>query len=167
MMAVPAETAVTTPTLLTVATAVSLELNTTFETSVALVPLLNVPIAVNCVVNPAAIELAAACSVTDSSAAAVTTTCVVPEQPPDVAVMIAVPAETAVTTPVLLTVATATLLELNTTPDVRVELVPPLNDPMAVSWEVRPTAMELAADVTVMDSSAAATTTTLATVLTP
>src|SRR5579863_7948080 len=114
MTAVPAETAVTTPVALTIATAVSLDTKVTPEDSTSVAPLLNVPTTVNCDVKPAAIELAADVTVMDSSVAATTTIWVVVAIPADVAVMMAVPAETAVTTPTLLTVATAVSLELNT-----------------------------------------------------
>lgn len=96
----------------------------------------------------------------DSRTSAVTTTCTVLTTLPDVAVIIAVPADTAVTMPVLLTTATAVLLELNTTPDVNVDTVPLLKDPTTVNCEVRPAAIELAAEVTEMDSRTAALTAT-------
>jgi hypothetical protein len=132
MIAVPAETAVTTPVLLTTATAVSLELNTMPEVRIAVVESLKDPTTVSWDVRPAAIELATDVTVTDSSAAAVTTICVVLLTPLQVPVMMAVPADTAVTTPVLLTTATAVLPELKTTPETKVVLVPLLNDPTAV-----------------------------------
>jgi hypothetical protein len=133
MMAVPAETAVTIPVLLTTATAVLLELYTTPDVSTAEVPPTKSPVAVSWAVAPTKMELAAEVSVMDSSTSAPTTTSVVLLTPLHVPVMMAVPADTAVTTPVLLTTATAVLLEVNTTPETSVEVVLSLKDPTTVN----------------------------------
>ncbi len=68
-------------------------------------------------------------------------TVVLPEMLPNIAVMVAPPAVTAVTKPLLLTVATDVLEELQVTWVVRLTVVLSENVPVAVSAWVAPTVM--------------------------
>jgi hypothetical protein len=111
IFAVPGPTAVTIPVPDTVATFVLSELHVTIRP-------VNTParaswsVAVACVVVPATIVLSVIATLTDATGAGVTVSVATPVLPSLVAVIIAGPSLTAVTTPLLDTVATALLLEL-------------------------------------------------------
>ena len=110
MVAVPAATAVTSPPLLTVATDVSDDLQVTCVLISWLVPSEYVPVAVKSLEFPAAtLELAGVTDIEDSKG--VTVRVMFPETPPAIAVIVAVPAETPVASPLPLTVATDVLDE--------------------------------------------------------
>ena len=110
MVAVPAARAVARPPLLTVATDVSDDLQVTCVLISWLVPSEYVPVAVKSLEFPAAmLGLAGATDIEDSKG--VTVRVVVPETPPAMALMVAVPTETPVTSPLPLTVATDLLDE--------------------------------------------------------
>ena len=82
---------------------------------------------------------------------------VFPEIVPEVAVMVAVPAATAVTTPLLLTVATDGFDELQVTCVAIRWLVPSEYVPVAVNWRVTPSGMLGLAGVTTMENRGEAT----------
>ncbi len=133
IVAVPAETAVTTPLLFTVATDVLLD----FHVTVLLVVLLGYIVATNCSVAPTQMvvldlfnqmDVANCFTITVHEALRLLPSVVV-------AVIVAVPAETAVTTPLLFTVATDVLLDFHVT----VLLVALLGYTVATSCSVSPT----------------------------
>jgi hypothetical protein len=115
MLAVPAATAVTTPVVaFTVATAELSELQATERPSKIPPPASRV-VADACAVSTAAIVLGASATVTVATATGVTVTDELPVCPSLVAVIVAVPGVSVVTSPVELTVATAVLLDAHVT----------------------------------------------------
>jgi hypothetical protein len=82
---------VDSPPLLTVATDVADELHVTVLVRVCCVPLLYVPVAVNCLLLPAATDADAGVTAIDVSTAAVTVSVAEPLIVPDVAVIVADP----------------------------------------------------------------------------
>ena len=85
------------------------------------------------------------------SAGVVTVRVAAPEMPPDVAVMVAVPADTPVATPGDTTVATATAPEVHVTVLLMSELMPSEAVPVATNRCVPPIATEAVAGATVID----------------
>jgi len=108
MLADPSATPVTKPVSLTVATAVLSEDHVT-DLPTTTFPLASFVVAIACVVLPAPIVEEANDTVTDATAVEKIVTDADPVRPSLVAVMLADPGPTAVTTPALLTVATAGL----------------------------------------------------------
>ena len=113
MVAVPATTAVARPLLLTVATEVSDEFQVTCVVISWVDPSEKVSAAANCWVTPPGILGLA--GVTDMDDKVATVRVALPEIVPEVAVMVAVPAATAVARPLLLTVAIAVSDEFQVT----------------------------------------------------
>src|SRR5438094_6519186 len=111
MPALPAATAVTRPVAETVATAVFV-LAQLIVRPVSTLPLASLSTAVACVVWPTMRLLVPNDTVTEATGTAITTTCTEPLTPPLVAVMVVVPAASAVMSPVALMLA-ATRLELD------------------------------------------------------
>jgi hypothetical protein len=124
MVAVPAATALARPLLLTVATAGLEEVQVTCVVTSRLVPSEYKPEAANSWVTPAGMLGLTGVTEMEDRVAEVTVRVVLPEIVPEVAVMVAVPAATAVTRPVLLTVATVGLEDLQATCFVMSKLVP-------------------------------------------
>ena len=114
IVAVPGETAVATPLPDTVATAVLLDAQVTAR-SVTTTPLASFTTAVNDVVCPTVAEAVAGCTTTLPTGTGVTATVDVPVFPSAVALIVAEPGARAVTTPVVETLATAVLLEVQVT----------------------------------------------------
>ena len=112
-----------------------------------------VPEAANCLVFPAGMLGLAGVTVMEDKVAAVTVKVVLPEMLPEVAVMVAVPAEAAVARPLPLTGATDVLEECQVTCVVRSWLVPSEYVPEAVNCLVSPTGMLGLAGVTDMETS--------------
>jgi len=102
----PAATLVARPCPLMVATAEVEEVQTTTPVTSCVLASLKVPMAVNCLVVPTAMLGFAGLTANDTNVAAVVVSEAVPLIVPEVAVRIAVPVPTAVTSPVALTVAT-------------------------------------------------------------
>jgi spore maturation protein SpmB len=115
MIAVPPETAVAKPLLLTVATSVFDEFQVACVVISKLAPSEKVPMAVNCSVSPTAGIGAAGVTVIEDRVAGVTVRVALPSIPPELAVMVTVPGEMAVARPVLSIVATAGFDELHVT----------------------------------------------------
>ena len=137
MTVVPAATATARPLLLIVATPVLDELQVTCVLISRLVPSEYVQVAVSCLVFPCPIGTLALSGVTamEDKVTAVTVRVVVSVTVPLVAVMVAVPAATAVTTPLLLTVATDGLDEVQVTCVDISRLVPSEYEPVAaICW---------------------------------
>jgi len=112
MVAVPAEKAVARPLLLIVATDISVELQMTCVVILKLVPSEYVPVAVNCRVAPIDMLGLAGVINMEERVAEFTVRVVLPDILPEVAVMVALPATTAVAWPLLLMVATDAFDEL-------------------------------------------------------
>jgi hypothetical protein len=107
ILTVPAETAVTSPVVaLTVATAVLLELQATAR-PVSVLPFASSVVAVACDVPITVMEVGERATVTEATGTGVTVAVALPVLPSLVAMMLALPTATAVTTPVTDTVATA------------------------------------------------------------
>ena len=115
MVVVPTATAVARPLLLTVATAVLEELQVTRAVISWLVQSEYVPVAANCWMAPTVMLGLTKVTDIEDRVGDVTVRVVPPEMLPEVAVMVAAPAATAVAKPLLLTVATDVLEELQVT----------------------------------------------------
>ena len=101
----PGDTDVARPALLIVAHVVSEEAQVTWLVKFSVVPLDNVPVAVNCSVSPAGRLVFAGVTAIDARVAAVTVRLVVPLMLPSVADTVTGPGDTAVARPALLIVA--------------------------------------------------------------
>jgi hypothetical protein len=152
IVAVPGATAVARPDALMVATDVLEELQVTPDVRAPVVPLLYVAVTENCCVAPAARVAAGGVTVMDVtvSAGAATTRAAVPLTPFNDAVIVLEPAATPVAKPVVLTVATAGLEDVQVADEVMFAVEPSLYEAVAVSCAVAPTAMLDDAGVTAM-----------------
>jgi hypothetical protein len=165
MLADPIVTPVTTPIVLTVATAVLSE-DHAIVLPVTTAPLASLVVAVACVDLPTPIVEDASDTVTDATAVATTVTCADPVRPSLVAVMLAVPAPTAVTTPVVFTVATAVLSDAQDTTR-PVTTTPFASLVTTVAWVVPPATTLEEASVTVTLATGGTVTVTVANPLCP
>ena len=152
---VPAVRAVARPLLLNVATNGLDELQVTCPVISWVVPSEDVAVAVNCWV--VATDMTGLAGVKDMEdwLAEVTVRVVLPEKPPEVAVMVAVPVATAVARPLLLTVATNGLAELQVTCVVISWVVPSEKVPVAVNCWVAPPSTRGSAGVIAMEDRVA------------
>ena len=156
MVVAPAAVAVARPVLLLIfAIDVLDELQVTDVVISWVDPSKNVPVAVNCREAPTDMIGLAGVTVMEVRGEEITVTVVLPRILPEVAVMVAVPPTTAVTRPVVLTVATVKLDELQVTCVVISWVVPSENVPVAVSCWVPPTDMFGLAGVTAMEDRVA------------
>src|SRR5439155_1610868 len=137
IVAVPAALPVTSPLAVTVATAVLLLPQLTVRPDNGL-PLASFGVAVSCTVWPTCTDAVLGLTVTDATGTVLTVIAAVPLCPSLVAVIVAAPAVTPVTTPLPLTVATAVLLlpQLTGRPD---NGLPLASFGVAVSCTVWPT----------------------------
>ena len=124
IVVVPGVRLVASPPLLTVAIAVADEVHVTVLVRVCVVPLLYVPVAVNCCFSPAGTDGDAGVTAIEVSTAAVTVNVAAPWMVPDVAVIVAVPFATLVASPPLLIVAIVVADEVQVTVLVRFCVVP-------------------------------------------
>ena len=155
LVAVPAEMAVAMPLALTVATDVFTEVQVTSVVISWLVPSEYVPAAINCWATPTGVLGLAGIKAMEDRVAEVTVRAVLPEILPEVAVMVAVPAETHVARPLLLIVATDVFDEVQVTCMLTSWLVPSEYLPVAINCWVVPAGMLGAAGVTVMEDRVA------------
>jgi hypothetical protein len=155
MVVVPAVRAAARPLLLTTATVVLEELQVTCVVISWVVPSEDVAVAVNCWV--VATDMTGLAGVKDMEdwLAEVTVRVVLPETVPEVAVMVVVPAVRAVARPLLLTVATKGLDELQVTCVVISWIVPSEKVPVAVNCWVVPPGTLGSAGVIVMEDRVA------------
>ena len=151
IVTVPGETAVANPVLLIVAHVVSEEAQVTELVRFSVVPLDNVPVAVNCSVSPTGKLVLAGVTAIDWSAAAVTVNPVEPLILPRVAEIVTGPGDTAEARPVLLIVAHVVSEEAQVTELVKFSVVPLDNVPVAVNCSVSPTGRLVLAGVTAID----------------
>src|SRR5207302_15543 len=136
IVAVPAALAVARPLLLTLATPVLLLTHVTTRPDRVL-PLASLSVAVNCTVWPTDPVADTGVTMTEATGAFVTATTAVPLWPSLSAVIVADPAATPLTRPVLLTVAAAVLL-LDQVTVLPVSTFPAESNVVAVSWRVCP-----------------------------
>ncbi len=156
MVVVPAAVAVARPVLLLIfAIDVLDELQVTDVVISWAVPSKNVPVAVNCREAPTDTIGLAGVTVMEVRGEEITVTVVLPRILPEVAVMVAVPPATAVARPVLVTVATDKLDELQVTEEVITLVVPSENVPVAVNCWVPPRDMVGLAGVTATEDRVA------------
>ena len=158
MAVVPAETAVARPLLVMVAANVFNELQATDMVISWVVPSENVPVAANCWVDPTEMIGLVGVTAMEDTVEDVTVRVVLPEIVPEVAVMVAAPAETDVASPLLLTEAIEVFDELQVTDTVISWVVPSENVPVAVNCCVPPTDRLGLAGITVMEDRATALT---------
>src|SRR5439155_1710850 len=150
IVAVPAALPVTSPLAVTVATAVLLLPQLTVRPDNGL-PLASFGVAVSCTVWPTCTDAVLGLTVTDATGTVLTVTVAVPLCPSLVAVIVAAPAVTPVTSPLALTIATAVLLlpQLAGRPD---NGLPLASFVVAVSCTVWPTCTEAVPGLTVTDA---------------
>jgi hypothetical protein len=160
MTAEPDDTAETTPVAETVATAVFALVHITDAPGITFPAALRT-VAVSCDVAPILTVTVVGATVTDAAVGALTVTVEVPLADPDVAVMTAVPEDTADTTPVPETVATAVfpLLHVTAAPDIT---FPAASRTVAVSGDVPPILIVTVVGATVTEAVVGALTVTVA-----
>src|SRR6184192_478089 len=165
IVAAPAVTPVTSPPALTVATAVLLLPQLTGRPDNGL-PLASFEVAVSCTVWPTCTDAVPGLTVTDATGNVLTVIVAVPLCPSLVAVIVAAPAVTPVTTPLPLTVATAVLLlpQLTGRPD---NGLPLASFGVAVSCTVWPTGTDAVLGLTVTDATGTVLTVIVAVPLCP
>ena len=154
----PNFTPVASPAALIVAMVVSDVLHVTVLVMFCVEVSLNVPVAVNCCVLPAATDGFAGVTAIDTRVAFVTVNVVEPTTLPLVAVIVEVPAFTAVARPAAFIVATVVVPDAHVTLAVRSCVELSLNVPVAVNCCVPATMMVGVAGVTAIDDSVAAVT---------
>jgi len=115
---------VANPLELTVAIDCAEELQLAVLLRFCVVPLLKVPVAVNCCEIPAATDAVAGVTAIDVNTAAVTAKVAEPMTVPDLAVIVVDPCDAAVAKPAVLTVATEVFDELQVAVLIRFCLVP-------------------------------------------
>jgi hypothetical protein len=123
--------AVATPLLLIVAALVLDEIQVTASVTTSVVPSSSVAVATKSCVSPDVIDAVVGVIAIDLRFARVIDTVVAPLIEPDAAVMLEVPAETPVTTPALVTVATDVSDEVHVAELVNVFVLPSLYVPVA------------------------------------
>src|SRR5690348_4774583 len=165
IVAGPAATPVTSPLVLTVATELVLVLHVTAR------PLSGFPaesrgVAVSCTLLPTATPAVAGVTLTVLTGTSITVTAAVPLLPPLVAVIVAEPAETPVTSPLVLTAATELLLVLHVTAR-PLSGFPAESCGVAVSCTVLPAATLAVAGVTPTVATGTSVTVTMAVPLLP
>jgi len=153
MVVEPAATAVARPLLVTVATDVLDEVQVTCAVTSRLVPSEYEPVPANCWVFPAGTLGLSGVTDIEDKVAEVTVKGVVPDLSPEVAVMVVVPAATAVARPLLVTVAIDVSDELQVACAVTSRLVPSEYEPVAANCLVVPWGMLGLAGVTAIESS--------------
>src|SRR5947199_1191341 len=165
IVAVPAALPVTSPLAVTVATAVLLLPQLTVRPDNGL-PLASFGVAVSCTVWPTCTDAVLGLTVTDATGTVLTVIAAVPLCPSLVAVIVAAPAVTPVTTPLPLTVATAVLLlpQLTGRPD---NGLPLASFGVAVSCTVWPTCTDAVLGLTVTDATGTVLTVIVAVPLCP
>src|SRR5438093_1119130 len=151
MLAVPAVTPLTIPLPVTVATAVLFDAQATVR-PVSVLPFASLRVAVSWTVWPVGTEAVAGLTVTDATGTVLTVIVAVPPCPSLVAVIVAEPAVTPVTSPLPLTVATAVLLlaQLTARPD---NGLPFASLGVAASCTVWPTCTDADAGLTATDAT--------------
>src|SRR6266516_6034893 len=151
IVAEPAAPPVTSPLALTVATAVLLLAHVTVRPANRL-PFASFGVALSCTVRPTWTDAVAGFTVTDATGTVLTVIVAVPLCPSEIAVIVAEPAATPVTSPLALTVATAVLplAQVIVRP---VRVLPFASLGVAASCTVWPTCTDAVAGFTVTDAT--------------
>jgi hypothetical protein len=158
MVVIPGAMDVAEPLLSTTATEVTDELQTTCVVISKRVPSEYVPEAANWVASPTGMLGLTGVTDIEDRAAEVTVRVLLPEMVPEVAVMVTVPAATAVARPLLSTVAINVLDELQMTCVLISKPAPFEKAPEAVNWGVNPTGtLGLAVVTDIKDRTAGST----------
>jgi hypothetical protein len=165
MVAVPTDTAVTRPVVLTVAAPVLLELHVTAR-PVSALPLASLVSAASCWVAPVTMLADKGVMVTDATGTAETVIVALPLFPSLVAVICAVPGASAVTAPLGETVATADLSELHVT-ERPLSAWPAASVIAALAWLVWPTCAAWGVSVTATAATGTGVTVTVMLEVTP
>jgi hypothetical protein len=158
MVELPCARLVANPALLTVAIVGFEDVQLAELVRFWVVPLVKVPVAVNCCAFPAATDAVAGVTAIDFSTAAVTVNEAVPLIVPDAAVMVTLPGITLVDSPVVLTVAIDVDEEVQVAVALKFCVVPLVKVPVAVNCCVLPAATDAVPGVTAMDFKTAAVT---------
>jgi len=153
IVALPAEWPVATPGDTTVAIAVVAERHLTLLLMSARLPSEKVPVATKRCVRPICTVAAAGVTAIDVNVAAVTVKVAEPALAPEVAVIVAVPADTPVATPDDATVATTSVPELHVTALLMSKVVPSEKVPVATTGCGRPIGTVSAAGATAIDTN--------------
>lgn len=161
-VAFPADSAVTLPAPLTLATLDADDVQVTILVITSVVPSLNVPVATQFTKVVGASTALAGVTEIEVSVAELTFNGALPETPVKVAEMLAVPGPIAVAVPAAPTVATAGLSEAQVLSLVMTCLVPSLKTPVAVKVNLVSGGMVRPAGVTVMDTIVALETSSVA-----
>jgi hypothetical protein len=167
IVAVPTALARAAPAELTLAIADADELHVAVFVRFCVLPLLYVPVAVNCCVSPAAIEELAGVTATEARTGEVTVSTAAPCMLPEAAVIVVLPTIMPLARPAALIVATVGADELHVTDAVKACVLPSLYVPVAENCSGRPAGTVPFAGVTPMDTSAAGPTVTDVLPLTP
>src|SRR6266480_1998617 len=163
----PSATSVTSPVWDTVATVGALELHATVRPdSVSVLPAASLSVTANCTVPLAGTIVVAGLTTTDATGTSVTVAAALPAFPSLVAVIVAVPAAMPLTSPLLLTVATAALLLAHVTGR-PVSAAPAESFGVAVSWTVCTTGRLAVAGATATVATGTIITVTAAVLLLP
>jgi hypothetical protein len=144
----PVATVLAKPALLMVATAVAEDVHVAVLVRFCWLPSVNVPVAVNCCVNPLATDGFAGVTAIVCKTAGVTVSAVEPLIDPDVALIVVDPVATVLAKPALLMVATAVAEDVHVAVLVRFCWLPSVNVPVAVNCCVNPLATDGFAGVT-------------------
>ena len=155
---VPVPTPVATPAAVIVATVGVPDDQVTLVEIFCVVPSLNIPVATNCWLKPLAREGFAGVTAMVSRIAELTVRFVEPTVFPEVAVIVVVPACSALASPAALMVAVVALEEAHVAVVVRFCSVPSLKVPVATNCCVSPAAMVVFAGVSAIDCRVAAVT---------
>ena len=146
------------PPLLTVAIVVTDDVQAAVLVRFCVVPLLYVPVAVNCCFSPAGTAGDAGVTEIDVNTDAVTVSVAEPWIVPDVAVIVAVPFPTLVASPPLLTVAIVAADEVQVAVRVKFCVLLSLYVPVAVNCCVYPAATDAVPGVTAIEANTGAVT---------
>jgi hypothetical protein len=134
------------------------EVQVTELVRLAIVPSVNVPVAVTCCWNPSGTFGSAGVAIIDMRAAGATVSVVTPVTAPSLALMVVPPEVCAVARPFASIDAIAVFDEVHVTDCVRFSVEPSVSVPIAVNCCVRPWAKVGSAGVTVMDATTAGVT---------
>jgi hypothetical protein len=163
-VAVPCPRPCARPPLLWIVTAVGVsEDHVTTDVRFCVLWSVYVPVAVNCRLDPIAIDTSDGVTTIDTSAAALTVTCVLPLVDPDVAVMLALPVPSLLNNPgvVVLIIPTPGVSELQCAMLVMSCVVPSVKLPVAVNCCVVPNGTIGIPGVTAIETTAAGFTVTV------
>jgi hypothetical protein len=162
MVVVPTATVLARPPVAIVAVPASVEAQVAEAVRSAVEPSEYVPVAVNCCVTPAATTGFAGVTAMEASTGGSTVSVALPVTPPEAAEIVAVPGAWVVARPLVAMVAAAAFVDVQVTEAVRFCVEPSVYVPVAVNGSVSPAGTLTLAGVTVMETSAAGVTVSVA-----